>query len=419
MEDSRSKDTKYDASADEILVKVENVGKLFCRDLRKSLAYGVMDGLGDLVPSLARTRGEHNQLSLRKGEFWANQGISFELRRGECLGLIGHNGAGKTTLLKMLNGLIKPDVGSIEMRGRVGALIALNVGFNPILTGRENIYITGSIYGMSKKEIDERFDEIVDFAELANFIDSPVQNYSSGMQVRLGFSVASALEPDVLILDEVLAVGDAAFRSKCANRIDSIREKCAVIFVSHSMEYVRRICNRVLLMKGGRPEHFASAVDGIRAYNQQNEARIEKKASLSVFSPLNSVELRDHTAKVEFNEDLRIELDCIAISAFSAQWRIIFRSVGDQVVGESDSRNRNKEIFLKAGSQVVELRVPEVRLSFGQYSCSIVLLGSEGNTVLAAHNFIEFEMAGSETGVSSYQTESTCKIVRQEEMREH
>ena len=145
---------------------------------------------------------------LRDGEFWAVQDVSFELRRGECLGLIGHNGAGKTTLLKMLNGLIKPDAGSITMRGRVGALIALGAGFNPILTGRENIYINGSVLGLTKKEIDAKIDEIIDFAEIREFIDMPVQSYSSGMSVRLGFAVAANLEPDILILDEVLAVGD-------------------------------------------------------------------------------------------------------------------------------------------------------------------------------------------------------------------
>jgi len=165
--------------------------------------------------------------------------------------LIGHNGAGKTTLLKMLNGLIKPDSGKITMRGRVGALIALGAGFNPILTGRENIYINGSVLGLSKKEIDEKIDEIIDFAEIGEFIDSPVQNYSSGMSVRLGFSIASSLSPDVLILDEVLAVGDIGFVIKCLNRIKKITTKAAVIFVSHNMQYVTQFCSRVIVMDKG------------------------------------------------------------------------------------------------------------------------------------------------------------------------
>jgi lipopolysaccharide transport system ATP-binding protein len=189
---------------------------------------------------------------LRDGEFYAVRDVSFELRRGECLGLIGHNGAGKTTLLKMLNGLIKPDAGTITMRGRVGALIALGAGFNPILTGRENIYINGSVLGLSKKEIDGKIDEIIDFAEIGEFIDSPVQNYSSGMSVRLGFSIASSLSPDVLILDEVLAVGDIGFVIKCLNRVRQLTANAAVILVTHQMQFVSSFCSRVLFMDHGQ-----------------------------------------------------------------------------------------------------------------------------------------------------------------------
>ena len=167
------------------------------------------------------------------------------------MGLIGHNGAGKTTLLKMLNGLIKPDAGSITMRGRVGALIALGAGFNPILTGRENIYINGSVLGLTKKEIDAKIDEIIDFAEIREAIDMPVQNYSSGMSVRLGFSVASSMSPDVLILDEVLAVGDIGFVIKCLNRMRQLSANAAVIFVSHSMQFISTFCSRVIFMDHG------------------------------------------------------------------------------------------------------------------------------------------------------------------------
>ena len=185
----------------EVLVRIENVGKIFCRDLKKSLFYGLKDSVRDLTVQRKGSASSASERPLRKGEFWANRGISFELRRGECIGLIGHNGAGKTTLLKMLNGLIKPDTGRIEMRGRLSALIALGAGFNPILTGRENIYINGSVLGFSTKEIDNKIDEIIDFAEIREFIDAPVQTYSSGKQVRLGFAVASTMDPDILIID--------------------------------------------------------------------------------------------------------------------------------------------------------------------------------------------------------------------------
>ena len=246
-------------SDNEVLVRVEGVSKKFCRSLKKSLWYGLCDIAGELLPKRREARGKRQEVEgdggetgLRDGEFWAVNDVSFELRRGECLGLIGHNGAGKTTLLKMLNGLIKPDAGTITMRGRVGALIALGAGFNPILTGRENIYINGSVLGLSKKEIDGKIDEIIEFAEIGKFIDSPVQNYSSGMSVRLGFAIASSLSPDVLILDEVLAVGDIGFVIKCLNRVRQLTANAAVIFVSHQMQFVSSFCSRVLFMDHGQ-----------------------------------------------------------------------------------------------------------------------------------------------------------------------
>jgi lipopolysaccharide transport system ATP-binding protein len=248
---------------DEVLVKVENVSKKFCRSLKRSLWYGMQDMLSELNPFSHRSIGtpysrDSASDRLRPDEFWAVKDVSFELRRGECLGLIGRNGAGKTTLLKMLNGLIKPDQGRITMRGQVGALIALGAGFNPILTGRENIYVNGSVLGLTKKSIDDKIEEIIDFAELRDFIDTPVQSYSSGMQVRLGFAVATALRPDVLLLDEVLAVGDTAFRVKCFNRMYEMLENASVIFVSHNMSQISRICDRLLLLENGRPILFST-----------------------------------------------------------------------------------------------------------------------------------------------------------------
>jgi lipopolysaccharide transport system ATP-binding protein len=231
---------------DDVLIRVEGVSKKFCKDLRTSLRYGVSDAFGEVF-------GRSRTSALRTREFWAVHEVSFELRRGECLGLIGHNGAGKTTLLRMLNGLIKPDGGRIEIRGQVGALIALGAGFNPILTGRENIYINASVLGLSRKLVDERIQEIIDFAEMAEFIDMPVQHYSSGMTVRLGFAVAAILiEPDILFLDEVLAVGDVGFTIKCLNRVRQLMRTSAVVFVSHSMPFISSFCTRVLVMDHGR-----------------------------------------------------------------------------------------------------------------------------------------------------------------------
>ena len=230
--------------AAEVLVKVEGLSKKFCKDLKTSLWYGVKDLVSGITVSQANRE-------LRDKEFWAVKDISFELRRGECLGLIGHNGAGKSTLLKILNGLINPDEGSVTMRGRVGALIELGAGFNPILTGRENIYNNGAVLGFTRKEIDAKVEEIIDFSEIREFIDMPVQNYSSGMKVRLGFAVAVQMEPDVLIIDEVLAVGDANFIVKSYNRINELIKTCAVIFVSHSMPQVAKLVDKIIYLERG------------------------------------------------------------------------------------------------------------------------------------------------------------------------
>jgi lipopolysaccharide transport system ATP-binding protein len=234
-------------TVNEILIKVDGVSKRFCRSLKRSLWYGMRDLGNELI---GRRHGSDGQL--RVDEFWAVRDVSFELRRGECLGLIGHNGAGKTTLLRMLNGLIKPDQGRIEIRGTVGALIALGAGFNPILTGRENIYINASVLGLSKRHVDAKLDEIIDFSEIGDFIDTPVQNYSTGMSVRLGFSVAAVLiKPDVLFLDEVLAVGDIGFVIKCLNTVRRLTADSAVVFVSHSMQFISSFCTRVMVLQHG------------------------------------------------------------------------------------------------------------------------------------------------------------------------
>ena len=269
---------------DEVLVRAEHVSKKFCKSLKRSLWYGLQDIGSELIGQRER------DLHLRKDEFLAVDDISFELRRGECLGLIGHNGAGKSTLLKMLNGLIKPDAGRITMRGRVNALIELTAGFNPILTGRENIYIGGSIRGFSKKEIDRKYDAILEFAEIDEYIHMPVQNYSSGMKVRLGFAIAAQMEPDVLIIDEVLAVGDVGFRTKCYNVIAEISSKAAVIFVSHSMPQIAKICSSALHMHHGREVVYAQNVtEAISSYfsfikDQQEVRVVEDGAKLVDFS---------------------------------------------------------------------------------------------------------------------------------------
>lgn len=245
----------------EALVSARGVSKRFCKDLKRSLWYGLQDVWSNLIGN------DNSKKPLRKDEFWALRDINFELKRGECLGLIGHNGAGKSTLLKILNGLINPDEGQIIIKGKVGALIELGAGFNPILSGRENIYNNGAVLGFSREMIDEKVQQIIDFAELEDFIDMPVQNYSSGMKVRLGFAVAVQMQPDVLIIDEVLAVGDLGFVLKCFKTIDRILPRTALIFVSHNMPVVSRICNQIILLEKGEVKYQGENVSkGIDFY---------------------------------------------------------------------------------------------------------------------------------------------------------
>jgi len=186
------------------------------------------------------------------GFIWALRDVSFEVKQGEVLGIIGRNGAGKSTLLKVLSRITEPTEGGAELKGRVGSLLEVGTGFHPELTGRENIYLSGAILGMTRKEIDRKFDEIVDFSGVEKFIDTPVKRYSSGMRVRLGFAVAAHLEPEILLIDEVLAVGDVAFQKKCLGKMgDVAREGRTVLFVSHNMGAVQQLCTRAILLNEG------------------------------------------------------------------------------------------------------------------------------------------------------------------------
>lgn len=246
------------------ILNVENVSKKFCKDLKRSLWYGLKDLTNEFLLI------EDGRADLRRDEFWALQNVSFQLCQGETLGLIGHNGAGKTTLLRLINGLIKPDSGRITIRGRIGALIELGTGFNPILTGRENIYVNAAVLGLNRKEVDRRLDQIVDFAEIGDFIDAPVRSYSSGMKVRLGFSVAANLNPDLLLIDEILSVGDSSFRQRCIQCFREYkRNGGSIIFVSHNSRIVEAISDRVMLLERGRVVDIGEPTKITQRYEEQ------------------------------------------------------------------------------------------------------------------------------------------------------
>ncbi len=254
-------------------VQVENLGKKFSISLKSALRYGLTD-------SLRRSVGLGKDPKLRKGEFWALQGIDFSLMPGDSLGIMGDNGSGKTTLLRILNGSYSPDAGRAVLRGRVGALIAAGAGFSPMLTGRENVFVSGALLGMPTREVRRRFDEIVAFAELDEFIDMPVRNYSSGMAVRLGFAVAVLGTPDVLLVDEVLAVGDLNFQKKCYERINTLKAMgTTIMLVSHSPGAIWSVCDKGLNIHHGISQGIVPVEDACREYDNRNI--MERSASSS------------------------------------------------------------------------------------------------------------------------------------------
>lgn len=224
--------------------------------------------LGQLAARLRELRGD-GPAEDAQAQFWALRDVNFELKEGEVLGIIGHNGSGKSTLLKILARITEPTAGRALVRGRMASLLEVGTGFHPDLSGRDNVHMNAAILGMSRHDIARRFDEIVEFSGVERFIDTPIKRYSSGMKVRLAFSVAAHLDPDVLLVDEVLAVGDAAFQKKCLNRIEQVSaEGRTVLFVSHHLTTVARLCKRAIVLSGGTLGYDGHALDAIRVYTE-------------------------------------------------------------------------------------------------------------------------------------------------------
>ncbi len=246
----------------------EEQAKTFAEQLKRTATYPIRN-----FQRIARMK--NFQESNDPTEFWALRDINFEVQQGEVLGIIGHNGAGKSTLLKILSRITEPTTGRIEIKGRVSSLLEVGTGFHPELTGRDNVYMNGTILGMRKREIDAKFEEIVEFAGIAQHIDTPVKFYSSGMTVRLAFSVAAHLDPEILIVDEVLAVGDADFQRKCLGKMEEVSsgQGRTVLFVSHNMNAVKSLCNETILLKKGRIIYRGPSDQTVLNYIHQNEKK--------------------------------------------------------------------------------------------------------------------------------------------------
>jgi lipopolysaccharide transport system ATP-binding protein len=384
----------------DVLIRAEHVSKKFCRSLKRSLWYGAIDIATGLKPwnSGAHIEGEIVvDPPLRRDEFWAVRDVSFELKRGECLGLIGHNGAGKSSLLKILNGLIPPDAGRITTRGRVGSLIELNAGFNPVLTGRENIFNQAALLGFSRKETLAKFDAIVAFSEIEGFLDMPVQNYSSGMRVRLGFSVAAQLEPDILLIDEVLAVGDVAFRFKCLNAIGEIMRSAAVIFVSHTMPQIFRICTEVMVLDHGSVSfHGHDIGDGVGIYLSlfknaeptiagSGEARVLAAAleSGGVSVPTGETLRVAHASSLVLRASLHIDPSVERASVQFVLWNAEMLPVLDVMTEQLTGFALDVP---ESGNVEVTATLPKLELNAGKYSVSVMVNTPDFSRSLCRHD---------------------------------
>lgn len=354
--------------------------------------------------------------------FWALQDVSFTIRDGEVVGIIGRNGAGKSTLLKILSRITRPTRGCIRTRGRIASLLEVGAGFHPELTGRENIFLNGSILGMSRREIEAKFDRIVDFAEVEKFLDTPVKRYSSGMYTRLAFSVAAFLEPEILIVDEVLAVGDAEFQQKCLAKMDSVaRSGRTVLFVSHNLKAVRSLCPRGLLLRHGQLISDAPVDECLAEYRRWAvEQDLKVSAELSVDHPgyqQAAIELINHQAgTLSFRSPIEFQLHLCPLSD-SRELKILFRLrdlYGNLILhGDNGRMNSNglesmnsdeshrEDAFVKHHARLrsgqresISVRLEAVPLLPGRYSLEVALSDAE-NSSLNGNLELTFDAEGS------------------------
>ncbi|EOU1109407.1 TPA: ATP-binding cassette domain-containing protein [Clostridium perfringens] len=323
-------------------------------------------------------------------EFYALKGVSFEISKGECVGIIGHNGAGKSTLLKLLTGVAFPTSGEIEINGRLASMLELGSGFNPELTGMENIYFNGSLNGLTKEEIDGKLKDILEFADIGNFIEQPVKNYSSGMFARLAFAVAINVDPDILIVDEILSVGDVGFQVKCMEKFNEFKKKGkTILYVSHGLGTVKKFCDRAIwLQKGEVIDDGNSVIVVERYYNLNfNPANIEQlkdhKSDI-----INSIVVKSNKKNVEYLEklDLEVEYDLISNGLKDPNIVLEFRKTdyepgttrgNDQFVCGINSKDNIKNIPFNLGVNKLKVSLNKINLVAGVYYIDFVLRDGE------------------------------------------
>lgn len=312
-----------------------------------------------------------------KEEFWALKNINFSVNRGEIIGIIGRNGAGKSTLLKILSQITPPTTGEIRIAGKISSLLEVGTGFHPELTGRENIFLNGAILGMTRSQISKKFDEIVAFSGIEKFLDTPVKHFSSGMSVRLAFSIAAHVEPDILIIDEVLSVGDRDFQKKCLGKMDSLTKESnrTILIVSHDMSIVRSLCKKTILIEKGSIQRIGPTDEVIQEYLQtmKKEREIEPKEAGSLELQLQKIVFRnneDHPWIIQYKEDLRMDI------AFTVKMPIrAFRfGIGINTIGgERIVTAHSEEMTLSTGKYSIEIKIQNL-LTPGNYDLNLGVL---------------------------------------------
>lgn len=387
----------------EILLAVDNAGKKFCRSLKKSMQYGVQD----LFNELAGIKKQGPEL--RTDEFYALHEVSFELHKGDCLGIIGPNGSGKSTLLKLINGIYSLDTGRIMVNGKVGALIEVGAGFHPMLTGRENIYLNGAILGMSRKTIEERLEDIIEFSELSEFIDMQVKYYSSGMNIRLGFAIAVQMKPEILIIDEVLSVGDIRFKAKCINAVLEMMRDSATIFVSHNMTDISRICNRIICLNRGREIYSGKGVHaGIEAYYEISSVKGSNrfhgdKASITSVR-IEGEQTEDQSVCIDYGSVMKITVQGM-VRQVSDDMTVsvnIF-DISQQMIEQNSTWFSNFPIYVSDGHFNLRLTIDKLNLNPGKYYVSVVLHEREHREILAKdHCNSSFMVCGNFNGNAAH-----------------
>lgn len=374
-------------SDNEVLLEVTEVSKKYSKSIASSLRYGLKDTLSEVAN---RRHGE----ILRKGEFWALQDVSFKLKRGDCLSIMGRNGAGKSTLLKVISGLLKPDIGEVRINGHLEQILEIKAGFKRQLTGRENVKIRAKLLGMSNQEYKSVMEEIEDFTELGEFLDSPVEFYSSGMQARLGFAVSTMSRPDILLIDEVLAVGDLPFRIKCYDRLGTIIKNAAVIIVSHSLGKIKKFSKLGSFIQNGRMEYFGDLQEAIRLYQDSYSEVKHKDVTINPELMLvtwlkEGEELKDKFI-LQFGERIWAHLNTQNLPP-GCTLAIRLRQPDGYHLCEWNSSRTN---FTKEQEKCIKVDLGPLYLCPGYYALCVFAVGSDGSTVTSMSSWTHFKVVG-------------------------